>query len=126
MGAGRVAPIAAEDIAAVVVYALTGPADSPEVFEVTGSELLTIPEQVEILAQARNKPIRCVDVPTEAAVQGLMRIGTPPPVAVAVGKSFEAIREGRMAMVKDTVNQVTGRQPRTFRAWAQEHASRFA
>jgi uncharacterized protein YbjT (DUF2867 family) len=126
MGAGKVAPVAAEDIAAVAVHALTR-ADLPsEVFEVTGGELLTIPEQVDILAKAANRPIRSVDVPTENAVQGLIRIGTPPPVAAAVGKSFEAIRDGRMAMVEDTVKQVTGKQPRTFQSWAKEHAFKFA
>jgi uncharacterized protein YbjT (DUF2867 family) len=125
MGAGKVAPIAAEDIAAVVVHALTDPGHEPEVFEVTGGELLTIPEQVAILAQAANRPIRCVDVPTESAVQGLIRVGTPAPVAAAVGQSFEAIRAGKMAVVKDTVEQVTRRKPRTFQSWAQEHASRF-
>lgn len=126
MGAGKVAPIAPEDIAAVVVHALTDADLSPEVLEVTGGELLTVPEQVDILAQARKQPIRSVDVPTEAAVQGLIRIGTPPPVAAAVGKSFEAIRDGRMATVKDTVKRVTGKPPRTFQSWAREHASRFA
>jgi uncharacterized protein YbjT (DUF2867 family) len=125
MGAGKVAPIAAEDIAAVVVHALTDLGREPEVFEVTGGELLTIPEQVAILAHAVSKSIRCVDVSTEAAVQGLIRVGTPAPVAAAVGQSFEAIRDGKMAVVKDTVKQVTGNKPRTFQSWAQEHASRF-
>jgi uncharacterized protein YbjT (DUF2867 family) len=126
MGAGKVAPVAAADIAAVVVHALTNPGDSPEVFEVTGGELLNVAEQVEILAQARKQPIRRVDVPTETAVENLIRIGTPPPVAAAVGKSFEAIRDGRMATVKNTVQQVTGRSPKTFQSWALEHAPRFA
>jgi uncharacterized protein YbjT (DUF2867 family) len=126
MGTGKVAPVAAEDIAAVVVHALTDGAVPPEVLEVTGGELLTIAEQVDILAQARNQPIQCVDVPTETAVQGLIRIGTPPTVAAAVGKSFEAIRDGRMAVVKDTVKRLTGRPPRSFQSWAQAHASRFA
>ena len=86
----------------------------------------TVSEQVNLLAQARNKPIRCVEVPTEAAVQSLIRLGTPPPVAAPVGKSFEAIRDGRMAVVKDTVREVTGRPPRTYQSWAQAHAARFA
>jgi uncharacterized protein YbjT (DUF2867 family) len=125
LGDGKAAPIAADDIAAVAVHALTDPNASPEVFEVTGSELLTVPEQVDILAKALGKPIKSVDVPAEAAAQGLIRAGLPAPVAAAVAQSFAAIREGRMAMVKDTVEQVTGKQPRTFQSWAQEHASRF-
>lgn len=126
MGSGKVAPVAAGDVAAVAVHALTDPDRSPEVLEVTGGELLTVAEQVEILARAANKTIRCIDVPTKTAVQGLMRIGTPAPVAAAVGQSFEAIRDGQMAFVKDTVKRLTGRQPRTFQSWAKENASLFA
>jgi uncharacterized protein YbjT (DUF2867 family) len=126
MGGGKVAPVAAEDIAAVAVHALVDPDPSTKIFEVTGGELLTVPQQVAILAEAANKPILCVDVPTESAVQGLIGIGTPAPVASAVGKSFEDIRAGKMAFVKDTVEQLTGKLPRTFQSWAQEHASRFA
>jgi uncharacterized protein YbjT (DUF2867 family) len=62
------APVAAEDIPAVAVHALTEP--GPAIPEVMGGELLTVPEQVEILAEARGKAIRCVDVPTESAVEG--------------------------------------------------------
>ncbi|MGA3224584.1 MAG: hypothetical protein ABSC65_12535 [Acidobacteriaceae bacterium] len=105
---------------ALAVHALTDPNPSPEVFEVTGSELLRVPEQVAILAKALGKQIKSVDVPAESAAQGLIRAGLPAPVAAAVAQSFAAIRDGRMAMVKDTVKQVTGKQP------AQEHASRFA
>jgi uncharacterized protein YbjT (DUF2867 family) len=126
MGAGKFAPVAADDITAVAVHALTDPSLTPELFEVTGSELLTIPEQVGILADAVNRPIRCVDVSTETAIQGLVDIGTPAPVAAAVGQSYEAIRDGKMALVKDTVMQITGRQPRSFQSWTREHASRFA
>src|ERR1700722_1205779 len=126
LGAGKAAPIAPEDIAAVAVYALTDANPSVEVFEVTGSELLSVPEQVAILANALGKPIKSIDVPAESAVQGLLRAGLPAPVATAVAQSFAAIRDGRMAIVKDTVKQVTGRQPRTFQSWAEEYASRFA
>ena len=126
MGAGKIAPIAADDIAAVAVHALTDPSLTPEVFEVTGGELLTIPQQVGILADTVNRPIRCVDVSTETAINGLVDIGTPAPVAAAVGQSFEAISDGKMSLVKDTVSRVTARQPRSFQPWAREYASRFA
>jgi uncharacterized protein YbjT (DUF2867 family) len=125
-GAGKFAPVAAEDIAAVAVYALTHADVSSEIFDVTGGELLTVEDQVRILAEVAKKPIRYVDVSTETAVEGLIRFGTPAPVAAAVGKSFEAIRDGQVAIVSDTVQQITGRAPQTFRSWAESHASRFA
>jgi uncharacterized protein YbjT (DUF2867 family) len=126
MGAGKFAPIAPEDIAAVAVKVLTAPGLAGEVFELTGGELLSVPEQVRILAGVLGKPLRCVDVPTETAIQGLIRAGVPAQVAAAVGQSFEAVRDGRGAAVKDTVERVTGNQPKKFEAWARENASRFA
>jgi (4-alkanoyl-5-oxo-2,5-dihydrofuran-3-yl)methyl phosphate reductase len=125
MGTGKSAPIAPEDIAAVAVKALTVPSLSDEVFELTGSQLLSVPEQVTILADVLGKPIRCVDVPMETAVQGLIRAGIPAQIAAAVGQSFEAIRDGRARALNNTVERVTGNQPKTFEAWAREHASRF-
>jgi len=125
-GMGKSALIAPSDIAAVAVKALTDPDLPGEVFELTGSESLSAPEQVSILADALGKPIRCVDVPMETAVQGLIRTGIPPQMAAAVAQSLEAIRDGRSATIKDTVERVTGNKPKTFKTWAHEHASRFA
>ncbi|MCX6048743.1 MAG: NAD(P)H-binding protein [Chloroflexi bacterium] len=125
MGAGKSAPIAPEDIAAVVIRALTDPKFSGKTLEVTGSELLNTADQVNILAQILDRPLRCVDVPIEFAIQGFMRAGVPAPIAAAIGQSFEAVRDGRTATIKDTVKQVTGNQPKTFEAWAREHAARF-
>jgi uncharacterized protein YbjT (DUF2867 family) len=126
VGEGVTAPVDPEDIAAVVVHALTTPQLIQTFFDVTGATRLTIPQQVEILAKALARPLRTVEVPAEAAVQGLVSNGVPPHVATALGESFTAIREGRAAAVTDTVERVTGRNPRSFAEWAQEHAARFA
>lgn len=126
LGSGKSAPIAAEDIAAVAVRELTAPDVADDVFEVTGAKLLSVPEQVGILSKVLGKPIRCVDVPVEAAVQDFIRGGVPEQVAASVGQSFAAIRDGRGAAVTDTVERVTGKRPMTFEEWARKHASRFA
>ena len=126
MGGGSFAPIAPEDIAAVVVHALTTPPPAGQVFELTGGELTTVAAQVEILAGVIGKPLRCVDVPVEAFVQQMTRSGAPPHIAAAVGQSFEAIRAGRGAVRKDTVERLLGRPAMTFEAWARKHAARFA
>lgn len=126
MGSGRSAPVAPADIAAVAFKALTIAELAGEVFDITGGELLTVSEQVKILGDVLGRPLRCVDVPVEAAIQGLLRSGLPPHVATAVGQSFEAVRDGRDAEVRGTVARVTGRPPKTFEAWARENAARFA
>ncbi len=126
MGAGKTAVVAPADIAAVAVAALTTPELKEEVIEVTGGVHITVPEQVEILSRALGRPLKCVDVPTEAAVQNLLRNGVPASVAGAVGESFEAIRNGKVVKITDSIKRLTGRTPLSFEAWARAHASRFA
>jgi uncharacterized protein YbjT (DUF2867 family) len=126
MGEGKSAPIAPEDIAAVAVRALTDQDLCGEVLEITGGELLSVPEQVDALARVLRKPIRCLDVPVQAAVDELIRAGIPAQMAGAVGQSFEAVRDGRAAVITETVAKVTGRLPKTFATWAREHAALFS
>jgi uncharacterized protein YbjT (DUF2867 family) len=124
-GDAKFPPIAAEDIAEVAVKALVDASLSGEVFELTGGESLSIREQVNILAKVLGRPIRCVDVPVETAVQILIRTGLPEQIAAAVGESYQAVRNGRVVACTDVVEKVTGHKPMTFEAWARKHASRF-
>jgi uncharacterized protein YbjT (DUF2867 family) len=114
------------DIAAVAVQALTVPKLTESIFEVTGTTPLTTAERVGILSRALGRPLRVVEVPVEAAIEGLLKNGLPPQVAQAVGESFVAIREGRARIMTDTVERVTGQKPRTYEAWVRENAARFA
>jgi hypothetical protein len=63
------------------------------------------------------------DVSTAAAFEGLIGIGTPAQWPRRSGNPFEAIRDGQMAFVKDTIKQVTGRQSRTFLSGTQKQRS---
>lgn len=125
MGDTRFPPIAPEDIAAVAFKSLIDPALSGKTFELTGGELLSVPEQVEILAKVLGRPIQCVDITVEKAIENMTRAGVPAPIARAVGESYGAVREGGIFGVTDTVEKVTGTQPMTFESWARKHASRF-
>jgi uncharacterized protein YbjT (DUF2867 family) len=126
MGTGKFAPIAPEDIGAVAVHALTATDEPSNVMELTGSELLSVPEQVGLLAQALGRSIECVEISTDTAVQGMLRAGIPQAMASAVAESFEGIRQGRFVEVGNTFERVMERKPLTFAAWVQRHLERFA
>jgi len=126
MGDGPFAPIDPADIAAVAVHALTAPSLTESLYEVTGGELVPVPEQVRILGKVLGKPLKTVDVPPEAAAQSLARNGLPPQLIAGLRRSMEDVRAGRASLLTDTVRRITRRPPRTFQQWAQEHASRFA
>jgi len=125
MGAGRFAPVAPEDIAAVGVRALTQEL-TDEVFNLSGDELTTVAEQVGILSDVIGKRLECIDLSEEEAVQAMAKGGLPQFLATAVVESFRDIRQGGTAPTFDTVEKVTGRKPVSFRAWAKQNAARFA
>jgi len=125
MGAGKSAPVAPEDIAAVVVQALTDP-NATEIYEVTGGELLTLPEQVEILSRVTGRPIRVVEISMEQAEQGLLKAGFPPFVAKAVSRSYEDIRNGKVAFVLRTVQEAKGAAPVSYEAWVKSQVARLS
>ena len=130
MATGRSTSIAPEDVAAVATKILVSPDGlDPDalhpILELTGEELLTVPEQVEILSRALGKTIQCVEVSVDAAVDGMIRNGLRPHLASAVAESLTAIRDGQGEQRTDTVKRIIGRSPMTFEAWATKHQSQF-
>lgn len=125
MGAGRFAPVAPEDVAAVGVRALTEEL-ADEVFHITGEQLTTVPEQVGMLSEVIGRKLECIDISEEEAVQAITKGGLPQFLASAVVESFRDIRQGKTGPTFDTVEKVTGRKPVAFRTWVEQNASRFA
>jgi uncharacterized protein YbjT (DUF2867 family) len=124
MGEGKFAPVAPEDIASVAVRALQDEAQS--ILEITGNEVVSVPEQVAILARVLGKPpIGCVDVSIEAAEREMIRSGIPQAMAAAAAESFQRVREGAFAGAQDTVERVTSNQPMGFEAWVHKHIKSF-
>ena len=123
---GKIAPIAPEDIAAVSAKLLVSPNGAEDTPEITGDQLLTVPQQVEILAKTLGRPIRSLDVPPEAAIEGMKRNGLPPQLAAALGESIAVVRDGRAEHVTDSFKRITGRKPMTFAQWAEKHAAQFS
>lgn len=126
MGSGQAAPIAPEDIAAVAVRVMRSDDYLGQAVELTGGELLSIPDQVGILSRTLGRPLRVVDVPLEASIEGMIRAGIPESIARGVAQSQEAVREGRFRKMTAQVERITGKAPMRFDAWARAHAAAFA
>ncbi len=124
-GSGTVAPIHPRDVAAVAAAALREPGHEDQAYELTGPQLLTVAEQVEILARVINRPLRYVDVPEEKVGEGMKKNGIPGPVADALVEVFRDRRSGGRGLLSDTVEQVTRRPPKTFEEWCYENAAAF-
>lgn len=124
-GEGRVSPVDPADIAAAACAVLTQDGHTGNAYDVTGSELLTIPEMVQVLARVLGKPIRYVDMPEAAAAEGMRDAGLPEHVVGALVETLGSLRANRFAYVADTVERLTGRRPRSFEAWCRDHVDAF-
>lgn len=111
------------DIAAVAARALTSPGHEERVYEVSGPESLSAGDRVAILGQVLGRDLRFEAQPNEEA-RTEMSATTP---AKYVDAFFDFYVAGALdeSKVLPTVQEVTGRAPRTFAQWATAHADAF-
>jgi len=122
---GRIAAIHSKDIASVAVHALTKPGHDGKIYPLTGPEALTVREQVSILAKAIEQSIAVVSIGDDTARDVMVRSGMPTYLIEALLPFSPAIRSGAASQVMSTVEEVTGKRPRTFVEWAHENVALF-
>ncbi|MFJ8587502.1 NmrA family NAD(P)-binding protein [Streptomyces sp. NPDC093595] len=110
----------ADDVADVVVAALTEDGHDGLVHELTGPRPLTFAEVAAVLSRAAGREVRYVPV-TEAEYAGMLRgHGLPAPEAAWLAALFAMLLDGHNASVTDGVRRVLGREPRDFGTFARE------
>ena len=126
VGPGRFAPIDPADIAAVAATVLTQPGHEGQTYALTGSEVLTVADQAEMIAEVTGLPIevRSPASPAEA-VRSRFPAGAPQALVDAITEGFLLMREDTVGFRTDTVSQLLGRAPGTFRDWCARNADAF-
>jgi uncharacterized protein YbjT (DUF2867 family) len=111
------------DIAAVAARALTSPGHEERVYEVSGPESLSAGDRVAILGEVLGRDLR-FEAQTNEEARAEMSATTP---AKYVDAFFDFYVAGALdeSKVLPTVQEVTGRAPRTFAQWATAHADAF-
>jgi uncharacterized protein YbjT (DUF2867 family) len=125
MGKGKTAPISPYDIAGVAAVALTSPGHEGKAYDLTGAELLSTPEQVEILGKVIGKPIDCVDIPPEVAAERAIASGLPEVLAKSLAELWVQVRKEQGGFQTNEVERLTGQPAQTFETWCREHRSAF-
>ena len=118
-----VASIDPADIAAVAAIALTEAGHEQTELVLSGPEPLTPGQQVAILADVLERPLRYEPLSDEAA-RARMATDTPPSFIEAFFR-FYTDGEFNDSIVLDTIERITRRPPRTFTDWARAHAQAF-
>jgi (4-alkanoyl-5-oxo-2,5-dihydrofuran-3-yl)methyl phosphate reductase len=124
-GHNAAVPIDPEDVAAVAARVLTSADHAGVAYPLSGPEVLSPAQQVEILAAALRRELDFVDLPEDAARQGMVRSGMPEDLVEGLLKS---LREGdlpHLTKVFPTVQDITGEPPRSFDRWVADHLDSF-
>ncbi|MBO6509760.1 MAG: NAD(P)H-binding protein [Roseibium sp.] len=110
-----------DDIADVVVAALTENGHSGELYEVTGPRLLTFADMAAILSEAAEHTVRHIPISFEEFHKGLADSAGPFIADVFTGIARETL-DGRNASLCDGVQRALGRAPRDFAEFASAAA----
>lgn len=126
LGEAKVSIIDARDIARVASIALTNEGHEGRIYELTGPEALSYQEVAEKFSAVLGKEVRYIDVPMEAARQGMLDAGMQAWLADAIVELLEHYITGGAARVTETVKEVTGSEPTSFEQFVRDYGSAFA
>lgn len=112
-----------DDIADVVVAALTQKGHLGERYEVTGPRLMTFAEMADVLSTTLERHIQHVPISFEDFHANVAASGDEFVANVFTQIARETL-DGRNAYVADGVERALGRKPRDFTAFAQDVAAR--
>jgi uncharacterized protein YbjT (DUF2867 family) len=125
-GDGAIAMVDSRDIAAVAGAVLSEGGHDGDVLTITGPEAVTYEEAAEALSAATGRTIRYVDVPPEAAGQGMLEAGIPDWLVDDLLVLYGLQRDGYAAEITPTVKEVARVEPHTFAHFARDYAPVFA
>ncbi|NUO59730.1 MAG: NAD(P)H-binding protein [Hamadaea sp.] len=120
----RSAMVHEADIAAVAVAALTEDGHGGQTYTVTGPEVLTVPEKVEILSKAIGREIDLVELTEAQAREKWAANGLAADIIDFLIWAYGNTPEVGYTVVS-TVEDVTGKPARTFAQWCAENAPAF-
>jgi uncharacterized protein YbjT (DUF2867 family) len=121
-GDGAVSFVDAEDIAAVVVAALTEDKHNGQIYELSGPKAINLAEAVATISEHAGREIRYVPLSVEDYIAELVAAGLSPEDAKAFADMVEPIRNGTDEYLSDGVERALGRPARTFAEFAKTTA----
>jgi uncharacterized protein YbjT (DUF2867 family) len=112
-----------DDIADVVVAALTEDGHVGELYELTGPRMLTFEQAIQEIAKATGREIAFVPIPMEQYKTVLAEADVPDDFVWLITYLFTEALDGRNAHLTDGVQRALGREPKDFSQYAREAAA---
>jgi NAD(P)H dehydrogenase (quinone) len=118
---GQLAPVARDDLADVIVVALTGHGHEGQTYDVTGPELITMDDVAAELSRATRRQIRFEDETLEQARESRRPSEAPDWMIEGWVTTYAAIAAGELAVVSEVVAELCGHQPLRLGDWLREN-----
>lgn len=112
-----------DDIADVVVAALTEEGHTGKVHELTGPDLLTFEDVVTEISKATGREIQLHPISLEEYAAMLAEHGVPEDYRWLINYLFTYVLDGRNSSTTNGVETVLGRKPKSFAQYAKETAA---
>ena len=113
----------AGDIAEVVARVLIDDSYNGEIIEVTGPELITFKDIVDIISSTSNRNISFHSITLELYIEGMKQMQIPTDVVWLIEYLFRhVLTNPKNQVVVNDVERVLGRKARTFKEYAIETA----
>lgn len=126
VGPARGSFIDARDISAVAAELLSRDDVAGREFDLTGAQALNHDEVATILSRVTGRTITFEDVTPDAMRGMLLGAGLPADYTEFLLLILGFFKAGYAERTTDAVQVITGRAPRTFEAYAQEHKAMWA
>ena len=118
-GEGVIAHIARDDIARAIAGGIASPIAENVTYTLTGLTAYTTAEIAAQVAEVTGKPLAVVHVTDEQLAGGMAAAGVPAPF-IPTFVSFDTnTREGKIAMVTDDAEKLSGAKPVALKAFLE-------
>jgi len=124
-GNGRLAHITRADTAAAIAGALLSAGNESRTYTLTGTKSHTADEIAAIVSAATGKPLNVVHVTDAQLAEGLKAAGLPEGFIPTVVSFDTNTREGKIAMVTDDAEKLSGRKPTSFEDFVAANKAAF-
>lgn len=125
-GEGRIAHGARDDMAAAIAAGLASGSTDSMTYTLTGPHAYTTAEIAALVSEVTGKPLEVIQVPDEALTEGVKAAGVPEDFADVVVSFDVNTRSGRIAMVTDAIETLSGRKPQTLKQFLEANKAALA
>jgi uncharacterized protein YbjT (DUF2867 family) len=113
------------DIAEAAAVALSDEGHAGKAYDITGPGTLTTEQQVKVIGDVIGRPLKYVNVPDNAARDSMVGMGMNPRWVDAMVEMIAALRGMGKLEPSGDVKKVTGKDPVSFKEWAEANATAF-